>query len=572
MQHTDCGMLTFTNEQLHQKLHDERGTDASDIDFLPFPDLEQNVREDVRRIQETPHLDPDITVSGYIYDVGTGAVTEVVAAQRVGDQQVVGSYGSPRRRQRLDQRPRLRRRIRGDADRRPRRGGLHAPRQIQRSAAGIHEPAAELRVLVEVGARRTAASRRRSAPAPPAAPRAWRLPGRSARRRPSRRPRWSARCRPPAPRRRCGHGGCGPSMPAPRTRRSRSTPPIRFRRSAQTPMPATTSPPSPATSTRSLTADSASHTEPVTAATVCHVPGQRQTGKRHPEPGRCAQRRKRLERHPSATRRQPNGRLLSSLEPGAQRALGRTVCRRPPGRITGDLREAGSRRPPAPGAGSGARRTSAVNESSAGPEPVAGRAQPPTRCQAAAARAARVSGMLPLGRRQPRAAAASGPPPGRAQLGVDHVRRTPAAWAARSTADGQRSGALDEPPEAVPAAAGQRLPPHLGAGVRSHQYLAVTGVDADVVGRARPRAHEHQVGWQQGRLGDVLRQRPQDGRRRPAGQREPRRPRRRSRPAPSSQSRPPPGSRRPTRTAIRPAQPRPRPPLHVPSARAGRPA
>ena len=91
MQHTDCGMLTFTNEQLHKKLHDERGTDASEIDFLPFPDLEQNVRDDVRRIQQTPHLDPDITVSGYIYDVGTGAVTEVVAAQRVGDQQVVGS-------------------------------------------------------------------------------------------------------------------------------------------------------------------------------------------------------------------------------------------------------------------------------------------------------------------------------------------------------------------------------------------------------------------------------------------------------------------------------------------------
>src|SRR5712691_8144278 len=34
--HTDCGMLTFQNEDLHTKLADEAGADATDIDFLPF--------------------------------------------------------------------------------------------------------------------------------------------------------------------------------------------------------------------------------------------------------------------------------------------------------------------------------------------------------------------------------------------------------------------------------------------------------------------------------------------------------------------------------------------------------
>ena len=58
IQHTDCGMLTFKNEDLHSKLADERGTDASDIDFLPFPDLNANLREDVERIRSNPHLDP----------------------------------------------------------------------------------------------------------------------------------------------------------------------------------------------------------------------------------------------------------------------------------------------------------------------------------------------------------------------------------------------------------------------------------------------------------------------------------------------------------------------------------
>ena len=72
-------MLTFTNDQLRAKLTHETGEDASGIDFLPFPDLEQSVRDDVERIVSTPFIDPAIEVSGYIYDVHTGAVEQVVA-------------------------------------------------------------------------------------------------------------------------------------------------------------------------------------------------------------------------------------------------------------------------------------------------------------------------------------------------------------------------------------------------------------------------------------------------------------------------------------------------------------
>src|SRR6476469_9154284 len=38
--HTDCGMLTFSNDDLRKKLADEAGADASGIDFLPFSDLD----------------------------------------------------------------------------------------------------------------------------------------------------------------------------------------------------------------------------------------------------------------------------------------------------------------------------------------------------------------------------------------------------------------------------------------------------------------------------------------------------------------------------------------------------
>ncbi len=78
--HTDCGMLTFSNEELQGKLQADTGADASGIDFLPFADLEESVREDVRRIKESPFISDDIAVSGFVYDVRTGLLQEVVRA------------------------------------------------------------------------------------------------------------------------------------------------------------------------------------------------------------------------------------------------------------------------------------------------------------------------------------------------------------------------------------------------------------------------------------------------------------------------------------------------------------
>jgi carbonic anhydrase len=76
--HTDCGMLTFTNDQLREKLNDELGVDASGIDFLPFSDVPQSVRDDLATLRATPLLPKEIPVRGFVYDVTTGALTEVV--------------------------------------------------------------------------------------------------------------------------------------------------------------------------------------------------------------------------------------------------------------------------------------------------------------------------------------------------------------------------------------------------------------------------------------------------------------------------------------------------------------
>jgi len=75
--HTDCGMLTFTNEDLRKKLSDERRVDASGVDFLPFPDLEQSVRDDVSTIKASPLLPDGIEVTGWVYDVKTGKISPV---------------------------------------------------------------------------------------------------------------------------------------------------------------------------------------------------------------------------------------------------------------------------------------------------------------------------------------------------------------------------------------------------------------------------------------------------------------------------------------------------------------
>jgi len=76
--HTDCGMLTFSNEQLADKVQQELGVDVQGRDFLPFQDLAQSVRDDVATLRTSPLIPQDIVIHGAIYDVKTGALQEVV--------------------------------------------------------------------------------------------------------------------------------------------------------------------------------------------------------------------------------------------------------------------------------------------------------------------------------------------------------------------------------------------------------------------------------------------------------------------------------------------------------------
>jgi carbonic anhydrase len=71
-------METFTDDQLRQKLSAATGADTSDIEFHSFPTVRDRVRESVATIAESPLLPDSFTARGFVYDVRTGQLDEVV--------------------------------------------------------------------------------------------------------------------------------------------------------------------------------------------------------------------------------------------------------------------------------------------------------------------------------------------------------------------------------------------------------------------------------------------------------------------------------------------------------------
>jgi|SRR5919199_1715634 carbonic anhydrase len=74
--HTDCGMLTFTDEDFTQMLETQTGQ-RPDWGARSFSDLEENVRDSIRRIRESPFIPRKDEVRGFVYDVKTGRLSEV---------------------------------------------------------------------------------------------------------------------------------------------------------------------------------------------------------------------------------------------------------------------------------------------------------------------------------------------------------------------------------------------------------------------------------------------------------------------------------------------------------------
>lgn len=74
--HTDCGMLTFKDDALKAQIEEDTGL-RPPFALEAFSDLEDDVRQSIRRIEASPFVPHKDSVRGFIYDVETGRLDEV---------------------------------------------------------------------------------------------------------------------------------------------------------------------------------------------------------------------------------------------------------------------------------------------------------------------------------------------------------------------------------------------------------------------------------------------------------------------------------------------------------------
>ena len=76
IQHTNCGMLTFSDDEVKDQIQEEIGIKPS-FALESFTDLEENVRQSIKRIEASPFIPHKDSVRGFIYEVETGRLREV---------------------------------------------------------------------------------------------------------------------------------------------------------------------------------------------------------------------------------------------------------------------------------------------------------------------------------------------------------------------------------------------------------------------------------------------------------------------------------------------------------------
>ena len=74
--HTDCGMLTFSDDEFKKSIQDETGI-KPEWAAEAFSDLEFDVKQSIARIKQSPFIPHTNSVRGFIFDVATGLLNEV---------------------------------------------------------------------------------------------------------------------------------------------------------------------------------------------------------------------------------------------------------------------------------------------------------------------------------------------------------------------------------------------------------------------------------------------------------------------------------------------------------------
>ncbi|CAN5616627.1 MAG: carbonic anhydrase [Actinomycetota bacterium] len=74
--HTDCGMLTFTDDEVKAQIQEDVGI-KPEFALESFSDIDKDVRQSLARIQNSPFIPHKDSVRGFVYEVETGRLREV---------------------------------------------------------------------------------------------------------------------------------------------------------------------------------------------------------------------------------------------------------------------------------------------------------------------------------------------------------------------------------------------------------------------------------------------------------------------------------------------------------------
>lgn len=80
VEHTRCAMANSSEDELHDRIGQHTGTDATWMTLGAITDQERTIREDVHRVRSHPLVPADVKVGGFLYDVDTGLLSTIAEA------------------------------------------------------------------------------------------------------------------------------------------------------------------------------------------------------------------------------------------------------------------------------------------------------------------------------------------------------------------------------------------------------------------------------------------------------------------------------------------------------------
>ncbi|MGC1617532.1 MAG: carbonic anhydrase [Candidatus Acidiferrum sp.] len=79
--HTDCGLMHTTEQDLQNRIHNHTGTAAvAPSFFYAFQNIDENVRHQIQKLRTHPWIPKEVAVRGFVYDVTSGRLREITGS------------------------------------------------------------------------------------------------------------------------------------------------------------------------------------------------------------------------------------------------------------------------------------------------------------------------------------------------------------------------------------------------------------------------------------------------------------------------------------------------------------